>query len=138
MATTGASDVVRRHFETFEHGGLEEAAKLWDPEIEWRAIEGAADGVGVIRGHEAMRRYYAEWIDTMEDLRAEVEIIFEGEETAAALIRNSGRGRVSGVPAAGRYYVACLVRDGRIVAGREYGSPEEAIAAFSAGDSELP
>jgi ketosteroid isomerase-like protein len=74
----------------------------------------------------------------MEDLRAEVEILFEGEETAAAVIRNSGRGRVSGVPAAGRYYVVCLVRDGRIVAGREYASREEAAAAFSAGDSALP
>jgi ketosteroid isomerase-like protein len=129
MATVSASETVCRHFETFAGGGLEEAAKLWDPEIEWRAIEGALDDVGVIRGHDAMWRYYAEWVETIEDLRADVEILFEDDEVVAALIRNSGRGRVSGVPAAGAYYVACLVRDGRLVAGREYASRQEAIAA---------
>jgi ketosteroid isomerase-like protein len=129
MATTRASDVLRRHFATFGHGGLEAAAQLWHPEIEWRAIEGAVDDVGVMRGRDAMRRYYAEWVETMEDLRGEVEILFEDDEVVAALIRNSGRGRVSGVPAAGFYYLACLVRDGQIVVGREYASPEEAIAA---------
>jgi ketosteroid isomerase-like protein len=129
MATISASETVRRHFETFAGGGLEEAAKLWDPEIEWRAIEGALDDVGVIRGHDAMWRYYAEWVETIEDLRAEVEILFEDDDVVAALIRNSGRGRVSGVPAAGAYYVACLVRDGRLVAGREYASRQGAIAA---------
>ena len=108
---------------------LEEAAKLWDPEIEWRAIEGALDDVGTIRGHDAMWRYYAEWVETIEDLRLDVEILFEDDEVVAALIRNSGRGRVSGVPAAGAYYVACLVRDGRLVAGRESASRQEAIAA---------
>jgi ketosteroid isomerase-like protein len=129
MATTRASDVLRRHFATFAGGGLDEAAKLWHPEIEWRAIEGAADDVGVIRGRDAMRRYYAEWVETMADLRGEVDkVVFEDDEAVAALIRNSGRGRASGVPAAGVYYVACLVRDGQIVSGREYGSEEEAIA----------
>jgi ketosteroid isomerase-like protein len=129
MATQPASDVVRKHFQTFAHGGLDEAAKLWHPEIEWRAIEGALDDVGPIRGHDAMWRYYAEWVEAMEDLRAEVEVLFDDDEVAAALIRNSGRGRVSGVPASGVYYVACLVRDGQIVAGHEYGSGEQAIAA---------
>jgi ketosteroid isomerase-like protein len=129
MATISASETVRRHFETFAGGGLEEAAKLWDPEIEWRAIEGALDDVGVIRGYDAMWRYYAEWVETIDDLRADVEILFEDDGVVAALIRNSGRGRVSGVPAAGAYYVACLVRDGRLVAGREYASRQEAIAA---------
>ena len=124
----GPADVLRRHFETFDKGGLEEAAKLWHPEIEWRAVEGALDDVGVIRGRDAMRRYYAEWVDTMEDLRGEVEVVFEAGDVVAAEIHNSGRGRVSGVPAAGVYYLACLVRDGEIVIGREYASREQAVA----------
>src|SRR3954447_9918081 len=121
MATARASDVLRRHFDTFAHGGLDEAAKFWHPEIEWRAIEGALDDVGVIRGRDAMRRYYAEWVEAMEDLRGDVEeVLFEEDDRVAVLIRNSGRGRVSGVPAAGWYFVACVVRDGLIVSGREF------------------
>jgi ketosteroid isomerase-like protein len=125
---TASSDVVRRYFRTFESGGVDAAAEFWDPEIEWRAMEGAADDAGVIRGHDALRRYYQDWIDTLAELRAEVEeILFESGERVAVGVRNSGRGRVSGAAAEGRYYVACVVRDGRIVAGREYATREQAL-----------
>jgi hypothetical protein len=50
-------------------------------------MENAADDVGVIRGHHALRGYYQDWIDTLADLRAEVEeILFRGR-------RQSGRRR---------------------------------------------
>lgn len=126
----GSADVVRSYFRTFESGGVDAAAEFWHPEIEWRAVDGAADDVGVIRGREALRRYYEDWIDTLAELRAEVEeILYETDDRVAAVIRNSGRGRASGAPTKGRYYVACIVREGRIVAGREYATREEALEA---------
>jgi ketosteroid isomerase-like protein len=122
--------VLRSYFRTFAAGGVEAAAEFWHPDVEWRAVEAAADDVGVIRGRDALRRYYQDWVDTLADLRAEVEeILFEEDERVAAAIRNSGRGRASGAATEGRYWVACLIRDGRIVAGCEYGRPEEALAA---------
>ena len=124
------SDVVRSYFRTFESGGVDAAAEFWHPEIEWRAIESAADDVGVIRGHDALRRYYQDWIDTLADLRGEVEeILFEADDRVAVAVRNSGRGRVSGAAAEGRYYVTCVVREGRIVSGREYATREQALEA---------
>jgi ketosteroid isomerase-like protein len=130
MADERPSRVLRRYFESLSRAGIDEAVTLWHPEIEWRAIQGAADDVGVIRGADAMRGYCTEWLETMADLRGDVaEIAYEDDERVAALIHNSGTGRVSGVPAAGSYYVACLVRDGRIVTGREYATREEALAA---------
>jgi ketosteroid isomerase-like protein len=123
-------EVVRRQFDALEPGGLDEVAKFWHPNIEWRAIEGAADDVGPMRGHDALRRYYQDWMDTMDDLQAHVEeILCEADEQVAAVIGNSGRGRASGVPTRGRYYVACTVRDGQIVSGREYETREQALAA---------
>ena len=125
------SDVIRSYFRTFESGGVDAAAEFWHPEIEWRAIESAADDAGVIRGHDALRRYYQDWIDTLADLRAEVEeILFEADDRVAVAVRNSGRGRASGAAAEGCYYVACVVRDGRIVAGREYATREQALEAI--------
>jgi len=125
-----SSDVVRAHFRTFESGGVDAAAEFWHPDIEWRAVEAAADDVGVIRGRDALRLYYQDWVDTLAELRAEVEeILFEEGDRVAVVIRNSGRGRASGVATGGRYYVACLVRDGQIVAGREYASRDEALEA---------
>jgi ketosteroid isomerase-like protein len=123
-------EVVRRHFEAFQDGGLDGVAKYWDPDIEWRAVEGAADDVGVMRGESKLRRYYQDWIDTMDGLRADVEeVLFDDDERVAAVVRNSGRGRASGVLTKGRYYVACTVRDGRIVNGREYETRDQALAA---------
>jgi ketosteroid isomerase-like protein len=122
------SDVVRRYFGTFESGGVDAAAEFWHPEIEWRATESAAGDVGVIRGHDALRHYYEDWIDTLADLRAEIEeVLFETDDRVAVAVRNSGRGRASGAAAEGRYYVACVVRAGRIVTGREYATREQAL-----------
>ena len=125
------SDVVRSYFETFGRNDLEEAERLWDADIEWRALE--ADEAGVIRGRDGMRLYYEEWVDTMDALTAEAgEIAFEDDERVALQVRNSGRGRVSGVPASGSYYVACLVRDGRIVRAEEHATRDEAVGAAQA------
>jgi ketosteroid isomerase-like protein len=128
-----SSDVVRKHFRAFEDGGLDAVAEFWHPEIEWRAVEGAADDVGVMRGPDRLRRYYQDWIDTLDELRAEVEeVLFEANERVAVVVRNAGRGRVSGVSTEGRYYVACIVGEGRIVAGREYSTRHEALEAVAA------
>jgi len=131
--STSPSDVVRRYFGTFASGGVDAAAEFWDSDIEWRAMEGAADDVGVIRGHDEVRHYYEDWMETLADLRAEVEeVLFEADDRVAVVVRNSGRGRASGAAAEGRYYVACMVRAGRIVAGREYATREQALEAVRA------
>lgn len=130
LAAVGPADAVRGHFEAFDHGGLDAVAEFWHPDVDWRAVEGAADDVGVIRGPDALRRYYQDWIDTLDELQARVEeIVSEAGERIAASVRNSGRGKASGVQTEGRYYVACTVRDGRIVSGREYETREQALEA---------
>jgi ketosteroid isomerase-like protein len=121
-------EIVRKQFEALERGGLDAVAEFWHPEIEWRAVEGAADDVGVMRGHDRLRRYYEDWINTFDDLRAEVErVLFDADGRVVVSVRNYGRGRASGVETEGRYYVACTVRDGQIVSGREYESGEQAL-----------
>jgi ketosteroid isomerase-like protein len=127
------SEVVRRQFEAFRLG-LDAAAEFWHSDIDWRAVEGAADDVGVIKGHDALRRYYQDWLDTFDDLRADVEeVIFEADERVAVAVRHSGRGKASGVTTQGRYYVVCTVKDGLIVSGREYETTEKALEAARRG-----
>jgi ketosteroid isomerase-like protein len=127
------AQVVRAQFEALEQG-LDAVAAFWRPDVEWRAVEGAADDVGPIRGERALRAYYQDWIDTLDELRVEVsEILFEEGDRVAAAVRNSGVGRASGAPADGRYFVACVVRDGLIAAGREYSNAAQAIEAGQSG-----
>jgi ketosteroid isomerase-like protein len=124
------AEIVRRQFEAFATGGLDGVAAFWHPDIDWRAVEGEADDPGPIHGPEALRRYYQDWIDTVDELHAEVEeVVLAAGERVAVKVHNSGRGRASGVPIEGRYYVTCTVRNGLIVSGREYASREQALDA---------
>jgi len=66
---TRAVDVVRASWRALATGGLEAMAAHWHPDIEWRAVEGAVDDVGVFRGRERMRRYYADWLAPFDALR---------------------------------------------------------------------
>jgi ketosteroid isomerase-like protein len=122
--------VVRAQFAALGRGGLEAVTRFWHPDIEWRAIEGALDDVGLIRGESALRRHYQDWIDTVDQLQVEVvEVIAEVGEQVVVVVRISGRGRGSGVPTSLRYYVVCIIRDGRILSGREYATRDEALEA---------
>jgi ketosteroid isomerase-like protein len=123
-------EIVRRQFAAFERGGLDAVAAYWDPDIDWRAVEGAADDIGVINGPDALRAYYDDWLETFDELRAEVgEALFEDGDRVAVAVHNSGRGRASGVVTRGRYYVVCTVREGLIVSGQEYDSRDRALRA---------
>ncbi len=126
------ADVVRRQFEALERGSVDAAAEFWHPDIDWRAVEGAADDVGVMQGHAALRRYYEDWFDAFDELRAEVdEVVYESGDRVVVSVRNSGRGRASGVTTEGRYFVVCTVLDGLILSGREHETRGQAIAALS-------
>ena len=93
-----SAEVVRRQFAAFADGGLDAVAAFWHPDIEWRAVEGAADDVGPIRGQAALRSYYQDWLDSLDDLSAELEeVLAEDGDRVAVTMRNSGRGRASGV-----------------------------------------
>ena len=129
------AEIVRRQFAAFECGDLDAPAKFWHPGIEWRAVEGAADDIGLMRGHDALRRYYQDWIAALDELHAEVEeVVVEAGEQVAVVVHHAGRGRASGVSVEGRYYVTCTVRDGQIVSGREYET--RALALEAVGLSE--
>jgi ketosteroid isomerase-like protein len=128
-------EVVRRQFEAIERGGMKAAAEFWHPDIDWRAVEGAIDDVGPIRGREAMRRYYEDWAEMVEDIRGGIDrVVYDSGETLVAVLFHAGKGRGSNVSITGRYTVVYTIRDGLIVRGREYETPEQAMAALEAAD----
>jgi ketosteroid isomerase-like protein len=124
-------EVVRSHFDALARDGVDAAIEYWDPDIDWRAVEGAADDRGVMTGTQALRRYYQDWEETFHNLRAEIEeVIAESGDRCAVAVRNSGRARGSSAVVRGRYYVVSTVRDGRIVSGREYETRGAALEAM--------
>src|SRR5215211_437703 len=66
-------EVVRRMLQAFADGGLDAMAEFLDPDIDWRAAEGAIDDVGEMHGRVAVRGYIQDWIDTFDDFSVVVE-----------------------------------------------------------------
>jgi ketosteroid isomerase-like protein len=123
-------EVVRTMAEAFSDGGLDAIAELWDPDIDWRAAEGAIDDVGEMHGPVAVRRYVQDWIDTFDDFRVVVEELRDvGDDRVLAIQRLKGRAKLSGTETEIRFAVVTTVRDGKVVRGREYLSVDDALEA---------
>ena len=91
-------EVVRRSFQAFADGGLDAMAEFWDPDIEWRAAEGAIDDAGEMHGPQAVRRYMQDWFDMFDDLTVVAEeLVDAGDDRVVAVQRVTGRAKVSGI-----------------------------------------
>ena len=108
--------------------GLDALAEFWDPDINWRAIEGAPDDVGEMHGRDALRRYLGEWLEMFDDLTLSVQDLREvGDNLVVAAQRVTGRAKLSGIETELAFAVVYTIRDGKIVRGREYLTLDEAL-----------
>jgi ketosteroid isomerase-like protein len=111
-----------------------ELTKVVDEHVDYRAIEGAPDDVGVMHGREALVRYLTDWYETFEGFSVELEEAESLEDDLVVVVgRISGRARASGVETEQRLAILYTVREGRIVRGREYMTKDEALAAAAQG-----
>ena len=123
-------EVVRRALQAFADVGLDGMAELYDPEIDWRAADGAIDDVGEMHGPDAVRRYAQDWIETFDGFSVVAEELRDaGDDRVLAIQRLKGRAKLSGTETDLRYAVVYTVRDGKVLRGREYLSVEDALAA---------
>ena len=123
-------EIVRQYVAAYSEGGTDAWAEFWHPDINWRAMEGALDDIGVMRGPEAMRRYYRQWEETFDEIRTEPdELIDVGGDQVLAVVRSVGRMKGSDAEVDIRYAVVISIREGKIGKGREFASREEALEA---------
>lgn len=128
-------ELVRRLFEAFgpdvDPAGpdMDLAIEFLHSDLDYRAVEGALDDVGVLHGHEAVRRYWEQWDETFDEFRAEPEQLIDAGEQVVAAVRISGRMKDSEAVVDMRFWMNLTVRDGKIARGREYLTREEAFEA---------
>ena len=104
--------------------------EYWTDDIDYRAVEGALDDHGPIQGKDALRAFMQDWLDMFDDFRAEpVELIEAGEDNVIAVIRISGRAKLSGVQTDLTYAELWTLRDGKVAWGRQYWTRDEALEA---------
>jgi ketosteroid isomerase-like protein len=123
-------EIVRRAWQAFADDGLDALTEFCDPEINWRAAEGALDDVGEMQGVEAVRRYLQDWLDTFDNVAVVPEELLDaGDDRVVAVQQMTGRARLSGVETEIRYAVVYTLRGRKIVRGREYFDRTEALKA---------
>src|SRR5215216_2863564 len=127
--------IVRDMAAAFNRGDLDAFLEYWTDDIDYRAAEGAPDDHGPIHGKDALRAFMQDWLDTFDDFTFEpVELIEAGEDKVIAVVRISGRAKLSGVETDLTYAELDTLRDGKIAWGRQCWTRDEALEA--AGMSE--
>jgi ketosteroid isomerase-like protein len=85
---------------------------------------------GPMKGKAAVAAYVQDWLDTFDELTSEpIELIDVGGDQVIAVLRISGRAKLSGVETDLTYAVVYTIRDGKIARGREYAARDEALEA---------
>jgi ketosteroid isomerase-like protein len=122
--------VVREALNAFARDGLDGLAAYWTEDIDHRALEGAPDDRGPMHGKEAMRAYVQDWLDTFDNVKTDVvELIDAEEDKVIAVLRMSGRAKLSGIETELTYAGVYTIRDGKIARGREYATRNQALEA---------
>jgi ketosteroid isomerase-like protein len=94
------------------------------------SAEGAPDDHGPINGKDALRAFGQDWLDTFDEFKVEpVELIDAGDDNVIAVMRISGRAKLSGVETDMTYAELSTLRDGKIARGRQYFTRAEAVEA---------
>ena len=128
-------EIVSRMFESFRPTLKTEDLQPFldefvDPDVDWRAVEGAIDDVGGMRGAEAVRLYMADWLDPFDDVTFTPDEIIEVDiDRILVCQRLGGVARQSGIETQLSFAVVYTIRDGRLVTVREYATKEEALEA---------
>jgi ketosteroid isomerase-like protein len=123
-------EIVKAALDAMANEGLDVFAEYWADDVEWRAVEGALDDRGPLRGKEACRAYIQDWLDTFDELTVEPQELIDAEaDQVVGVLRLTGRAKLSGIETHLTQAVVYGVSDGKIARGREYATREEALQA---------
>jgi ketosteroid isomerase-like protein len=123
-------EIVRRYYEAYARGGVDQLMEFWSDDIDHRAATGGIDDTGPTLGKNAMRKHIGDWIDTFDEFWFEaMEVIDAGEDRVVAVERFGGRAKLSGVETDQTGAVVLTIREGKIARCREYGTRAEALEA---------
>jgi ketosteroid isomerase-like protein len=108
-------EIVRRGFEALQRGGIAAVLELLDPEFEAEVGPDLSPEPDRYRGHEGVRRWFAGFEGSLEDVRLEPEEFIDAGDSVIVRARLSGRGSGSGIEVEQQAIQVWTVRDGRAV-----------------------
>jgi uncharacterized protein len=103
---------VRFGMESFNRGELEAVVDLFDADVTVHDPERTGQ---TFRGHDGLRRFWAEWLENWDEYRVEPrEFVEEGDEILV-VGEQIGRGKISGIDLREDIFLVYRLRDGKVV-----------------------
>jgi len=94
--STAEVEILEQGYAALNRGDLSVVRGLLHPEIEWHEPAPSLEA-GTHRGRESFERFLSGWLESFEDFRVEPQQIVERGDRLIVVVRQTGRGRVSGV-----------------------------------------
>jgi ketosteroid isomerase-like protein len=130
-------EIARIFTRAFNAGDVEALVACCDPQVELHSTF-AAIGGGVYHGHDGLRKWYRDIGEAWgEEIRTELEALFDlGEEVLVFSVLH-GRGPRSGVEVALPAAMVVRVRNGRVVFFKGSAHREDALADLGVSEHAL-
>ena len=122
-------EIVRRATDAYNRHDFEEASRWMDPELEWDMSRVEVPDPGVYRGFDGLATFVKLWEESWEALELAPEEFIEAGEQAVSVVRQFGRGRLSGAEVEQRFAQLWSFRNGKIVRMEMYPDRQAALAA---------
>ena len=120
-------DLARRTIDAFNRRDLDAFLALMDDDIEIASRIVAIEGG--LRGHDGVRRWWQNWLDTWPDYRAEVVEMRDHGDVTIAATRALGHGAGSEVPFEDAAWQVCRWRAGKLAAWSIFTDEDQALEA---------
>jgi ketosteroid isomerase-like protein len=131
MATARQSrnlERVRAGFDAFNRGDFDAVLAVLDEDVEIVAARELMNS-GTFHGHDGYREWLAQWLEAWEGFEPQIERIEPvGERHVVAGVRQSARGRESGIPVEMTLAYMFEVADATTTAMHLYATWDEAVA----------
>jgi uncharacterized protein len=122
-----ARDVVLATNQAAETGRLDDWLNFFSQDILWEAAEDAPDA-GTYRGHEGIRGYAEDWLDTVDGFRQDPRELTEVGDRVVADVRFTARIKGTDNEMALDYCQVSLIEGGKITRIKEFREHDDALA----------
>jgi ketosteroid isomerase-like protein len=110
-----------------ETARLDDWLNFFSQDILWEAVEDAPDA-GSYRGHEGIRGYLEDWLDTVDGFRQDPRELTEVGDCIVADVRFTARIKGTQDEMALDYCQVSLIEDGKITRIQEFREHDDALA----------
>jgi ketosteroid isomerase-like protein len=126
--TERSFDLIMRGFDLWNRGDVDATLELIHPDVEWVTGDVIFDADPVYRGHEGLRRFWADFMGAFEAISVEPLDHRERGDEVVIKVRFRARGR-DGVTADLEVNQRYTLRDGKLARFEAYETWDEALAA---------